>query len=56
MEKITKYISAAVLGLGVLVSCTDKFEEMNTSNIQVDPSTLPLSAQCAEPMNYCYAP
>lgn len=56
MKRSIIYISAAVLGLGVLASCTGKFEEMNTSNVQVDPSTLPLSAQCAEPMNYCYAP
>lgn len=56
MKQIIKYTSIAVLGLGLLVSCTGKFEEMNTSNIQVDPSDLPLSSQCAEPMNYCYAP
>ena len=56
MKKIIKYTSIAVLGLGLLASCTEKFEEMNTSNIQVDPADLPLSSQCAEPMNYCYAP
>lgn len=56
MKKIIKYTSIAVLGLGLLASCTEKFEEMNTSNIQVDPSDMPLESQCVEPMNYCYPP
>ena len=56
MKKIIKYTSIAVLGLGLFASCTEKFEEMNTSNIQVDPSDMPLESQCVEPMNYCYPP
>lgn len=56
MKRIIKYISAAVLGLGIIVSCTAKFEELNTSDITVNPSDLPFSAQCLEPLSYCYAP
>ena len=56
MKKIIKYTSIAVLGLGLFASCTEKLEEMNTSNIQVDPSDMPLESQCVEPMNYCYPP
>lgn len=42
--------------LGGLISCTDSFEDLNTSDIQVDPNELPFAAQCTEPMNYCYPP
>lgn len=45
-----------VLGSGVMTSCTDSFEDLNTSGVQVDPNELPFSAQCTEPMNYCYPP
>lgn len=45
-----------VLGSGVMTSCTDSFENLNTSGVQVDPNELPFSAQCTEPMNYCYPP
>ena len=40
----------------IFSSCTDDFEKLNTSNIQVDPADLPFAAQCTEPMTYCYPP
>ena len=49
-------LALAVMGSGMLSSCTDNFEDLNTNKTQVDPDILPFSAQCAEPMNYCYAP
>ena len=49
-------LALAVMGSGMLSSCTDDFEDLNTNKTQVDPDILPFSAQCAEPMNYCYAP
>ncbi len=45
-----------VLGGATLSSCTDNFEKLNTNGTQVNPNDLPFSAQCAEPMNYCYPP
>lgn len=45
-----------VLGSGFMTSCTDSFEDLNTSGVQVNPNELPFAAQCAEPMNYCYPP
>ena len=45
-----------VLGGNMLSSCTDNFEQLNTNGTQVNPNDLPFSAQCAEPMNYCYPP
>ena len=45
-----------VLGGGLLTSCIDNFEDLNTSGVQVDPSNLPFAAQCTEPMNFCYPP
>ena len=56
MKKIIEYTLGSMLAFGVLASCTGKFEEFNTSDITVDPNTLPLSAQCLEPMAYCYPP
>ena len=50
------FMALTVLGGNVLTSCTGNFEELNTNNTQVDPNSLPFSAQCAEPMNYCYPP
>lgn len=58
-NKILKYalwMAFPVLGSGVMTSCTDSFEDLNTSGVQVDPNELPFSAQCTEPMNYCYPP
>lgn len=58
-NKILKYalwMALPVLGSGVMTSCTDSFENLNTSGVQVDPNELPFSAQCTEPMNYCYPP
>ncbi len=43
-------------GLMIATACTDDFEKINTSNIEVDPDDLPFEAQFAEPMNYCYPP
>jgi len=48
-------ISSVLAGLAA-VSCTGKFEEMNTNPSEVDPADLPLSAQCSEPLRYCYPP
>ena len=56
MKRIIKYTIGIFAGFGMLYSCTGKFEDMNTSGIQVNPADLPLSAQCAEPMRYCYPP
>lgn len=58
-NKILKYalwMALPVLGSGIMTSCTDSFEDLNTSGVQVDPNELPFSAQCTEPMNYCYPP
>ena len=49
-------LALAVMGGGMLSSCTGDFEDLNTNKTQVDPDILPFSAQCAEPMNYCYPP
>ena len=49
-------LALAVMGGGMLSSCTGDFEDLNTNKTQVDPGDLPFSAQCAEPMNYCYPP
>lgn len=37
-------------------SCTDNFAEINTDRYEVDPETLPFSAQFQEPLSYVYAP
>lgn len=50
MKRIIKYTIGIFAGFGMLYSCTGKFEDMNTSGIQVNPADLPLSAQCAEPI------
>jgi len=55
MKNIFKYSVAALFGLG-LAACTGDFEKMNTSDVQVNPDDLPISSQCAEPMQYCYPP
>ena len=55
MKNILKYSVAALFGLGI-VACTGDFVKMNTSDVQVNPDDLPLSSQCAEPMQYCYPP
>ena len=44
-------LALAVMGGGMLSSCTGDFEDLNTNKTQVDPDILPFSAQCAEPMN-----
>lgn len=49
-------LALAVMGSGMLSSCTDDFEDLNTNKTQVDPGDLPFAAQCAEAMNYCYPP
>lgn len=57
--KKNKIIISAVSAIfaGVFaVSCTGNFEEMNTNPNEVDPADLPLSAQCSEPLRYCYPP
>lgn len=45
-----------ILGVNMMTSCIDDFENLNTSDAQVDPGTLPTSAQWLEPMTYCYPP
>ncbi|SMO64329.1 Susd and RagB outer membrane lipoprotein [Saccharicrinis carchari] len=45
-----------LFGGSLLTSCTDGFEKMNTSDVQVDPADLPFDAQFTEPMVYCYPP
>ena len=60
--KLNKYlkfaaVSALTLATGALtVGCTDNFEELNTDQYELDPNTLPFSAQFQEPMSYVYAP
>ena len=49
-------LALAVMSNGMLSSCTDDFENLNTNKTQVDPGDLPFAAQCAEAMNYCYPP
>lgn len=53
---VSSILALAVMGSGMLSSCTDDFEDLNTNKTQVDPGDLPFAAQCAEAMNYCYAP
>lgn len=53
---VSTMLALAVMGGGMLSSCTGDFENLNTNKTQVDPSDLPFSAQCAEPMEYCYPP
>lgn len=58
-NRLLKYallISLPVIGGGLITSCTGNFEDLNTSNVQVNPADLPFAAQCAEPMYYCYPP
>lgn len=54
--KYTLLIAFAAFGANAITSCTDNFENLNTSNIQVNPADLPFSSQCTEPMTYCYPP
>lgn len=54
--KYALWMALPVLSSGVMTSCTDSFEDLNTSGVQVDPNALPFAAQCTEPMNYCYPP
>lgn len=59
MKPILKYTlltAFAAFGANAITSCTDNFESLNTSNIQVNPADLPFAAQCTEPMTYCYPP
>lgn len=59
LNKFLKYtaVSALTLATGIIaVSCTDNFEELNTNQYELDPNTLPFSAQFQEPMSYVYAP
>lgn len=49
-------LALAVMSNGMLSSCTDDFENLNTNKTQVDPGDLPFVAQCVEAMNYCYPP
>ena len=53
---VSSMLALAVMGSGMLSSCTGDFEDLNTNKTQVDPGDLPFSAQCAEAMNYCYPP
>ena len=58
-NKIYKYavLLAFPIAFGnVISSCTSDFEEINTSNIEVNPNDLPFKAQFQEPMTYCYPP
>lgn len=40
----------------MLTGCTDDFETINSSEIEVNPGDLPFKAQFQEPMTYCYPP
>ena len=53
---VSSMLALAVMGSGMLSSCTDDFEDLNTNKTQVDPGDLPFKAQCAEAMNSCYPP
>lgn len=58
-NKILKYAFLLALPIAagnLLVGCTNGFEEMNTSVIEVNPNDLPFAAQFQEPMTYCYPP
>lgn len=59
LNNILKYVavSALTVSTGVMtVGCTDNFENLNTDPYEVDPNTLPFSAQFKEPFSYVYAP
>ena len=59
LNRILKYaaVSALAFSTGLTtVSCTDDFETLNTDQYEVDPNTLPFSAQFKEPLSYVYAP
>ena len=45
-------LALAVMGSGMLSSCTDDFEDLNTNKTQVDPGDLPFAAQCADCLLY----
>ena len=54
LNRILKYaaVSALAFSTGLTtVSCTDDFETLNTDQYEVDPNTLPFSAQFKEPLN-----
>ena len=53
---VSSMLALTVMAGGMLSSCTGDFENLNTNQTEVDPSDLPFSAQCAEPMEYCYPP
>lgn len=58
-NKLIKYaflLAFPIAGSLLVSSCTDGFENMNTSGIEVDPNDLPFAAQFQEPMTYCYPP
>ena len=58
-NKIYQYallVALPWMGSSLMTSCTDNFESLNTNSVQVDPNNLPFSAQCEEPMQYCYPP
>lgn len=58
-NKIYKYaiLLAFPIACGSMITgCTSDFEDINTSNIEVNPDKLPFAAQFQEPMTYCYPP
>ena len=42
---VSSMLALAVMGSGMLSSCTDDFDDLNTNKTQVDPGDLPFKAQ-----------
>lgn len=51
-----RQLTAFILALLVLNSCTKKFGEINTNPYEVNPANLTIEAQLVKPMAYVYAP
>lgn len=54
--KNTLLVALSLVAGWSVTGCTDNFAELNTDRFEVDPETLPFSAQFQEPLSYVYAP
>lgn len=60
--KVNKFLTYTIVSActwafgGMMVSCTDNFDELNTNKYEVDPNNMPFESQFVEPITYVYAP
>lgn len=60
--KVNKFLTYTIVSAfalasgGMMVSCTDNFDELNTNKYEVDPNDMPFESQFVEPITYVYAP